>query len=137
MSADARNEIVKSATTAKEFFLIVFNAEQYGGRKEELEQILDHDDIETNSFFIKCADYARERLASIGAGGGLQQCNAVPDEELDDLRERLASVWPLVKSLQLEAGHRLLRNNLCFLDLPGEETDCLIPMGMTHEHRIW
>ena len=119
-SEEDRKHTMDSARTARDFFRIIFDSERNSKRKKQLEQFLDFEDIENDTFAETCVQYARERLASIDVKDGFRQHNAVPEEDLYALREEAEDVWPLVKSVQLETGHRLLRNGLCFLDLPGK-----------------
>lgn len=115
-----REQILASGRTAKEFFNIIFDTDESRARKQELEHALNYDDIERGTFAATCVAYAKECLASIGAQGGFTKHDAVLDEDLADAREGAEELWPLVKSVRLATGHRLLRNNLSFLDLPGK-----------------
>lgn len=118
-----KEQTLNSARTARDFFRIIFNTEQYLQRQQQLEHHLEFDDIEGTAFAAKCLDFAKKRLASIGAHDCLTQHNAIHDEDLAEVRREAEKLWPLVKSVRLETGHVLLRNNLCFLDLPGESLD--------------
>ncbi|KAJ4334834.1 hypothetical protein N0V95_009062, partial [Ascochyta clinopodiicola] len=130
-----KQQTLNSARTARDFFRIIFNSDQDRGRHEQLENALEYSDIESSRFADMCVGFAKERLASIGAQNGVIHHKAIQDQDLTDMREEVGKLWPLVKSLRLETGHVLLRNNLCFLDLPGYGDDNQIRTALVEKFR--
>ncbi len=119
-SETEREQIMNSARTAKDFFCIIFNAYDDPVREALLQNALNYDDIEKEDKFLDTSvSFAMERLADIGVQDGFTQHNAILDKNLADVREGAEELWPLVKSVRLATGHRMLRNNLSFIDLPG------------------
>lgn len=117
LDEEEKREILNSAKTARDFFNIIFQV-----RKIQLEDDLEYGDIESGRFSARCVQYAKQHLTSIGVSNGFTHHTATFDEDLSEVRQRAEEVWPLVKSVRIATGHRLLRNNLSFLDLPGEHT---------------
>ena len=91
-----------------------------------LERALDHENIECDSFYDACLRNVRERLSTAGGAlDGSTEFDAILDTDLEDTRKEADKLWPLVKCLELKTGHRLLRENVCILDLPGRITRLL------------
>lgn len=127
LTEEEKKQVMSSARTAKEFFQILFHADQLQERQNELDQALGFGNLQNDEFTRKCLRYAQERLTCIGASNGRSEHRAVHDDDLASVRSGASRLWPLVKSVRLETGHILLRNNLSFLDLPGK----------THDRPIW
>jgi hypothetical protein len=115
-----RERVLQDGNTAKEFFHIIWGTEESEERMQMLEHALDHENIECDSFYAACLKNVRERLSTAGALDGFTEFNAISDTDLDDTRNEADRLWPLVKCVELKTGHRLLRENVCILDLPGK-----------------
>jgi hypothetical protein len=46
----------------------------------------------------------------------------VHDKDLASIRRQAEKFWPLVYAMRISTGHRLLKHNTVFVDLPGELT---------------
>jgi GTPase SAR1 family protein len=115
-----RERVLQDGNTAKEFFHIIWGTEESEEKMQMLEHALDHENIECESFYVACLENVRERLRTAGALNGFTEFNAISDADLDDTRNEADRLWPLVKCVELKTGHRLLRENVCILDLPGK-----------------
>ena len=124
---DAEKErVLQDGNTAKEFFHIIWGTEEDEERMQMLERALDHENIECDSFYDACLRNVRERLSTAGGAlDGSTEFDAILDTDLEDTRKEADKLWPLVKCLELKTGHRLLRENVCILDLPGRITRLL------------
>lgn len=121
-----KERVIRDGKTAIEFFEILWGANEDEEIKQALKYALENDDIECASFYRTCLKKARQQLRSANALDGYTEYSAVTDADLEEKRKEADRLWPLVKSVQLRTGHRLLRNNICVLDLPGEVTELLL-----------
>jgi hypothetical protein len=120
MDEAERQHVMDSGDTARRFFDIICGTLNDSERKRWLDRALEQDDIESETFYATCIEHAEQQLNGINAVGGFTQHDAVPDEQLEDVRKEAEKLWPLVKSLHILTGHPLLKNNICVLDLPGK-----------------
>jgi hypothetical protein len=111
--------VARGAKTAKNFFEIIFNP-QNSGQSDTLQEDLDYLDIESDTFADLCVERAEILLKKFDICDGLSRPQTMEDAHLFKFREELDKVWPLVKSVRLQTGHALLKNNVCILDLPGK-----------------
>lgn len=119
-----RPSVLRGAKTAKTFFEIIFGAENSEERIRALQDYLDYLNIQHVTFADLCVNLAQQRLSSLNVRGGFSNWVTLKDEQLSDFQEELDKVWPLVKSVHLETGHALLKNNVGVLDLPGKYHPC-------------
>lgn len=116
MDIEEKQHISDDGNSAKEFFKSISRTGQYLDR---MERALDDEPLEDDCFYDFCIEAAKQTLASKGAAEGLILHKAVADADLDDRLREIEDVSVLVKSIQVETGHTLLRNNVRFLDVPG------------------
>lgn len=110
----------RGADTAKTFFRIIFAVDNNVNALRDLENWLQDPDLEDGRFLNRCVDVALDHIAKIHATEGNVVYEDVSDDELQTHREFAATIWPLVRSLTISTGSILLRNGICFLDLPGK-----------------
>lgn len=130
-----RERVLQDGKTAKEFFSVIWGAEEDEKRKKLLEHLLNHSKIECESFYKTCLENAKEQLRMANAHTGFTEHKAVPDADLDDRRTEAEKLWPLVKSVRIRTGHRLLRNNIRVMDLPGKISQSMSD-SYTNIHRL-
>lgn len=113
-----------AARTAREFFEIVFDAQQDEKAKLELDDLLHNTDIKNaenirdGSLFKLCiakVEQCRLRLADLGS-----EWRDNHDKDFRKIRNRAHQFWPLVEGIYIATGHPLLRHGLGFVDVPGE-----------------
>ena len=102
--ADIERQL-QDGKTAKDFFNIIWGAEDDEERKKLLEHSLNHSKIECDSFYKTCLENAKERLRMANARDGFTKYNAGPDADLEDKITEAEKLWPLVKSVQIKTGH--------------------------------
>lgn len=110
----------RSADTTKQFFQAIFNAKEDENALQDLKTWLQRPDLEDSLFLDRCIQIALNYLAKIRAADGSLVYPNISDEELSQQREIAATIWPLVRSITISTGSILLRNGICFLDLPGK-----------------
>ncbi|CAO2653639.1 Nn.00g030500.m01.CDS01 [Neocucurbitaria sp. VM-36] len=113
----------RAASTAKEFFQIVFNTHEDASRSTWLEQILHTTDIRKGDFADLCCQEVQQRLSQIGKQLGVRDGVAefldISDRDLVDKQDLAMKLWPFVKLITIATGHVLLRHGVCLFDLPG------------------
>jgi hypothetical protein len=114
----------RDAETARDFFEIIFGAKIDEEAQVELDNLLNttditnEDDIQNGDFFRLClrkVEHCREQLNSV-----LQKWQNVSDKGLSRIRNQAQKFWPLIDSIVIATGHMMLRYNIIFKDLPGE-----------------
>lgn len=114
----------RGATTAKEFFGIIFNTKEDDVTKRWLDEMLHKTNLQDGEFSKTCHKRAETRLREIGGKidmrESLSEHKDVSDKDLAQIRNLIKTIWPFVKSVTIATGHVLLRNGLCFFDLPGK-----------------
>lgn len=98
----------------------IFNAKEDENALQDLETWLQEPDLEDGRFLDRCIQIALNYLAKTHAADDSLVCPKVSDEEMSQQREFAATIWPLVRSITISTGSILLRNGICFLDLPGK-----------------
>lgn len=115
----------KEAATAKDFFEIIFDAkdERHEQQKADLNfyleatDITNRDDVRNGTFFELClqkVEDCRGKMAPL-----LEHMSDVPDRDLASIRRGAEKFWPLIRAMRITTGHRLLKHNIAFVDLPG------------------
>ncbi|KAF3052346.1 hypothetical protein E8E11_010428 [Didymella keratinophila] len=108
------------ADTAEQFFRIIFGGHQDQSKEAELQEWLNRPDLEDGKFLGHCVKVASEHLAQIQAEeAGSVEYSDVQDTDLQKVRDHATALWPLVKAVTISTGCILLRNGICFMDLPG------------------
>ncbi|KAH6629557.1 hypothetical protein C7974DRAFT_454348 [Boeremia exigua] len=131
-----RPSILRGAKTAMSFFNIIFQTEHNKEQESFLQDQLDYMDIEDGVFADLCVVRARSQLSERNLGGGFAVSDTIKDEILPEFQEIIDKVWPLIKSVRIETGHVLLRNNVCLLDLPGYGDDNHIRTATIDKFRL-
>jgi len=112
-----------AASTAKEFFEVIFNTERDRRAKQRLEDRLYNSDIRLDDFETLCVEAVQTRFRELDADlrvrDNLSHFSAVKDRDLRDKRNLVKRLWPFVKLVTIATGHILLRYGMCFYDLPG------------------
>ncbi|KAF2127584.1 hypothetical protein P153DRAFT_358456 [Dothidotthia symphoricarpi CBS 119687] len=113
----------RGASTAKEFFCVIFNTSNDKNAQSKLDELLHDTDIRTGNFFQLCVEKTKERLEQVDKQIGLQnevsKHSNISDRDLVKTRNIAKELWPFIKVVTISTGHVLLRNGLCFIDLPG------------------
>ncbi|KAH7385419.1 hypothetical protein DE146DRAFT_204996 [Phaeosphaeria sp. MPI-PUGE-AT-0046c] len=115
----------KQAATAKDFFEILFDAKDEGHVHERAElnyylentDLTNGDNLREGKFFKLCllkVEICRTKMAPL-----LKHMTNVPDRDLANIRKKAEKFWPLVRAMRITTGHRLLKHNIAFVDLPG------------------
>ncbi|KAH3906015.1 hypothetical protein HBH56_212130 [Parastagonospora nodorum] len=112
-----------AASTAQEFFEVIFNTERDRRAKQRLEERLYRSDIRLGDFETLCVEAVQIRFRELDADlrvrDNLSQFSAVQDRDLREKRNLVKRLWPFVKLVTIATGHILLRYGMCFYDLPG------------------
>jgi hypothetical protein len=119
------------ASTAKEFFEVVFETEHDEDAKQQLEERLNTTDIRLGGFADLCVETVKARFAKLDLQfrirGNISRFLGVPDRDLRGVRQYAKELSPFLKDVTIATGHVLLRYGMCFYDLPGEspfDSDC-------------
>ncbi|KAF1940545.1 P-loop containing nucleoside triphosphate hydrolase protein [Clathrospora elynae] len=112
-----------AASTAKDFFAILFEVKKTGPSRRWLNDELHNTDIREGDFKGRCYQQAKQRLSQIGTLLPVQDGTVnfvdVADRNLAEKQGVAKKIWPFVKLVTLSTGHVLLRHGLCLFDLPG------------------
>lgn len=113
----------RGASTAKEFFEIIFNVEEDKAAKKFLESRLYNTDIRQGDFKDICLEKLSARFRQLSPElrikNDVSEFFDVHDRDLGKKRKLAKKLWPFVKIFTIATGHILLRYGMCFYDLPG------------------
>lgn len=124
------------ADTAEQFFRIIFNAHRDETKEAELQNWFSEPDLEDGRFLDHCVKVASEHLAQIQTEEqGNVEYNDVKDSDLQKVRDHATMMWPLVKAVTISTGSILLRNGICFMDLPGVKRISPDSLGQCVDYR--
>lgn len=131
------DSVQRGADTAKDFFHIIFGTQDDADALQDLQDWLQRSDLEDGCFLEHCVDIAMKHLAKIHEQEETLTYTDISDQDLQKHREFAATIWPLVRSVTISTGSILLRNDICFLDLPGQSIKVEIHRSAADNHRIW
>jgi hypothetical protein len=119
----------RGATTAKEFFEIIFDTQRNEEASTKLERLLHHTNIKEGDFLDVCCRQADDRFSQLAtemSEVNLQNRTAhftnISDRKLGRETSKIRKLWPFVKVVTISTGHILFRHGLRLFDLPGKPT---------------
>ncbi|KAL5114634.1 hypothetical protein ACEQ8H_007479 [Pleosporales sp. CAS-2024a] len=117
-----------AASTAKEFFQVVFDAQHNEHANQELEKWLYETDIREGGFADLCMAKVKDRFQyldqKLRIRNDVSTFLHISDRDLKDIRQIVTTLWPFVRVVSISTGHILLRYGMCFYDLPGNLLHC-------------
>ncbi|KAH5207201.1 hypothetical protein HBI62_235800 [Parastagonospora nodorum] len=112
-----------AASTAKEFFEVIFNTERDARAGQRLEDRLYNTDIRLDGFEALCVAAVQTRFRELDTElrvrDNVSHFEGVSDRDLRNKRNLVKKLWPFVKLVTIATGHIILRYGMCFYDLPG------------------
>lgn len=116
------------ASTAKEFFQLIFNVEEDKAAKKILEHRLYNTDIRQGDFQDLCIEKLSARFQQLNQQlqikNNVSEWFDVHDEDLGMQRKLAKKLWPFVKAFTIATGHIIPRYGMCLYDLPGNVKCC-------------
>jgi len=118
-----KNSKDPGVSTAKDFFELIFNAENDRAAKKDLHNRLYNTNIRKTDFNDICLQKLSARFQQLSSElkikNDVSEFPGVHDKDLGRKRRLLLKLWPFVKAFTISTGHILLRYGMCFYDLPG------------------
>jgi hypothetical protein len=127
------DEEKRSAATAKEFFYLVFNADNNDAAKSQLEILLTAPNIRNGSLLNATIKMAHDRIVEARAGEDrkIAFLNMKIEPLMADIESYMAqqeeypALWVIVQDVSICLGSALTANRVFMVDLPGKSYHCI------------